>query len=137
MWLEILEHMVNYFTALDTFGETNVQGGTDGKKPNKFPSLHILRDMEAGIDFHARKSADVILWVECWVRNDSKDPMEAYRQLYDLEQRFLEAMPGWIKQVAVDLKIAPKITIPHFVGDGERQRPLCGSQATIIINWKR
>ena len=137
MWLEIIEHMVNYYTELETFADINVQGGTDGKKPNKFPSLHILRDMETDIDFHTRKPGDVILWVECWVRNDSKDPMEAYRQLNDLETRFLEAFPGWFKQVVIDLKIAPKIKIPHFVGDGERQRPLVGSQATVQINMKR
>lgn len=137
MWFDILQHMVNYMANLEEFADINVQGGTDGKKPNKFPSLNILRDLESGIDFHTRKSADIVLWVECWVRNDSKDPMEAYRQLYDVEQRFLAAMPGWIKQVALDLHIAPKITIPHFVGDGERQRPLCGSQATIQINMKR
>lgn len=137
MWLEFIQHMVNYYSGLDTFYNIAVEGGTDGKKPAKPLTLYILRNIESDIDFHKQSSGTISLWIECWARNDSKNPMDAYKALYDLEKKFLEAFADWTRTVGKDLGVAAKITIPHFVGDGERQRPLCGSQATIIINWKR
>lgn len=137
MWLDFLEHMVNHYSGLESFADVAVEGGTNGQKPNKPLTLYVLRNIESDIDFHKQSTGTVSLLIECWVKNDSKVPMDAYRALYDLEKRFLAAFSDWTKKVGVDLKVAPKITIPHFVGDGERQRPLCGSQATIIINWKR
>lgn len=138
MWFDIIKHMVNYYSNLSNFSDVSIEGGTDGRKPSSAATIYVLRNMETDIDFHQRSKGTVSLWIECWVRNDSKVPIDAYESLSQLETMFLEAFPDWTKQVGTDLgKIATKITIPHFVGDADRLRPLCGSQASILINWKR
>ena len=137
MWFDIIKHMVNYYSNLSNFSDVSVEGGSDGRKPSSTATIYVLRNVETDIDFHQRSKGNISLLIECWVRNDSKVALDAYESLSQLEALFLEAFPGWAKQVGTDLEIATKITIPHFVGDADRLRPLCGSQASILINWKR
>lgn len=136
MWLKCINHMVDYYSKLAAFENILVQGGTNGRRPEKMPAVLILRNVEAGIDYHRQAKGEISLWIELWVRNDSKSPIDAYTDLNTLENLYLTAFSDWTKALCDDLGIAAKVTIPHFVGDAERVRPLCGSQSTVNIEWK-
>lgn len=136
-WLVLLKHLVAYLQSLESFDSISVQGGTDGKRPEASKTIYVLRDTETDLDFHQRKNGSTNLWIECWVKNDSKNLMDAYEMIADVEQRFLDALTAWPQNLRTDLNLAAKITIPRFAGADERKRPLCGSYATIKIEWKR
>jgi len=135
MWLVLLKDLKNYIADQDSTLYCSI--GATGKKPNTFPAMYFIRGKETNVDFHQNRKGTCVIIVEIWEKATETNPQEAYEKLAVIEEKFCDYLDAWSKLTVARTGVAAVISISSFRGDGEANRPLCASQAFILVEWRR
>jgi hypothetical protein len=135
MWLVLLKDLKAYIEEKDVYLALSI--GATGKKPGTFPAMYFIRGKETNVDFHQNRKGTCVIVVEIWEKATETNPQEAYEKLAVVEEKFCNYLDEWSKLTVSRTGVAAVISISSFRGDGEANRPLCASQAFILIEWRR
>lgn len=84
------------------------------------------------------KPGIISLYIECWVRSDTTDPIDGYIELSRLEAKTIHALNEWsigyenTMDKSFDLVDA---NITQVIGDGDSRRPFLGSRMVFEIQY--
>lgn len=132
MWWPLLNSLVEHMKRDEALAGVQITSGGN----LTYPAIELLWDQADGSEFHGTNKGSCTIYLQPWVRSDSKDPFDAYVLLYRLQQRMFSSIRSWVKIQDPELGVAYKVDLRRALGDQNSFRPVAGGRYIITVDWK-
>lgn len=133
-WFLIMQAMTQYLIDQPALDNVPVQTGQTVPVPEE-TTVTLIRGPATPRSNDRRQSPELVVFVECWVRDDSDDPAAGYQRIAELESAVIDSINDFAKgDRRIDGKPL-KVRVGTTEPDGDAFRPMVGSRTQITISW--
>jgi hypothetical protein len=137
VWWPLLKHLRNYARLQPELTGVDVRAGMKQRPKDPYPCVELVWDAEDAQNLYRTNKGAFTVWVDCWIRNNDKDPSAGYDTLHVLQENISTVIVRWSDAVLEDLNFFVNLELHGIVSDGDNNRPLCGSRMILKMNWRR